>query len=159
MTARRSTPLRAQTAAPPVTRWSRRSNRAQSPAAASRPRTDSPRRAVGIAAEQAVRAWLEARGLRVLGSNVRVGYLEVDLLVQDGRTLALVEVRTRSSAAWTSAFGSVDGWKRTRLRRAGERLWNRKFRFHAGLDHVRFDVASVTWREGVPIIEYIRAAF
>jgi putative endonuclease len=95
----------------------------------------------------------------VLGSNVRVGYLEVDLLVQDGRTLALVEVRTRGSSAWTSAFGSIDGWKRTRLRRAGERLWNRKFRFQQGLDHVRFDVASVTWAQGAPVIEYIRAAF
>ena len=95
----------------------------------------------------------------MLGSNVRVGYLEVDLLVQDGRTLALVEVRSRSSSAWTSAFGSIDGWKRTRLRRAGERLWNRKFRFHTDLDHVRFDVASVRWVEGSPVIEYVRAAF
>lgn len=106
-----------------------------------------------------MRAWLEARGLRVLGANVRVGYLEVDLLVQDGRTLAIVEVRTRGASAWTSAFGSIDGWKRTRLRRAGERLWNRKFRFHSDVDHVRFDVASVTWREGAAVIEYIRAAF
>jgi len=46
-----------------------------------------------------VRAWLESRGLRVIGSNVRVNYLEVDLLVQDGRTLALVEVRTRASSS------------------------------------------------------------
>ena len=95
----------------------------------------------------------------MLGTNVRVGYLEVDLLVQDGRTLALVEVRTRSRAAWTSAFGSVDGWKRTRLRRAGERLWRRVYRFHPELDHVRFDVASVTWQAGVAQIEYVKAAF
>jgi putative endonuclease len=102
---------------------------------------------------------LEERGLCVLAANVRVGYLEVDLLVRDGRTLALVEVRTRSASSWTSGFGSVDGWKRTRLRRAGERLWHRRYRFDSGLDHVRFDVASVTFRAGGPEIEYVRAAF
>ena len=97
--------------------------------------------------------------MRVLAANVRVGYLEVDLLVRDGRTLALVEVRTRSERSWTSGFGSVDGWKRTRLRRAGERLWRRHYRFDSGLDHVRFDVASVTFRAGQPQVEYVRAAF
>ncbi|MET0791657.1 MAG: YraN family protein [Polyangiaceae bacterium] len=117
------------------------------------------RRELGAAAERAVRAWLESRGLRILGCNVRVNYLEVDLLVQDGRTLALVEVRTRATASWTSALGSIDGWKRTRLRRAGERLWRRKYRHSADFDHVRFDVASVTWVQGEPVVEYIRAAF
>jgi putative endonuclease len=95
----------------------------------------------------------------VLGANVRVGYLEVDLLVQDGRTLALVEVRTRSRRSWTSGLGSVDGWKRTRLQRAAERLWRRRFKFHPGIDHVRIDVASVTWAGGIPSVEYVRAAF
>jgi Holliday junction resolvase-like predicted endonuclease len=88
-----------------------------------------------------------------------VNYLEVDLLVQDGRTLALVEVKTRGSSAWTSGFGSVDGWKRTRLRRAGERLWRRKYRFDARFDHVRFDVATVKWRHGQAVVEYAKAAF
>jgi putative endonuclease len=106
-----------------------------------------------------VRAWLERRGLRILGSNVRVNYLEVDLLVQDGRTLALVEVRTRAAASWTSAFGSVDGWKRTRLRRAGERLWRRVYQFQPEFDHVRYDVASVTWVRGIATVEYVKAAF
>ena len=95
----------------------------------------------------------------MLAANLRVNYLEIDLLVQDGRTLALVEVRTRSADSWTSALGSVDGWKRTRLRRAGERLWRRHYKFDPGFDHVRFDVAAVTWHEGQAEVEYIRAAF
>jgi len=95
----------------------------------------------------------------VLGCNVRVNYLEIDLLVRDGRTLALVEVRTRGNTSWTSAFGSVDGWKRTRLRRAGERLWRRRFKFSTEIDHVRYDVAAVRWVEGVPVVEYVKAAF
>ena len=95
----------------------------------------------------------------MLAANVRIGYLEVDLLVQDGRTLALVEVRTRSVASWTSSFGSVDGWKRTRLRRAAERLWRRKYRFQSEFDHLRCDVASVSWRDGRALVEYVKAAF
>jgi len=95
----------------------------------------------------------------VLAANLRVNYLEVDLLVQDGRTLALVEVRTRSQGSWTSALGSIDGWKRTRLRRAGERLWRRHYQYRSEFDHVRFDVAAVTWNNGSPQIEYVRAAF
>ena len=95
----------------------------------------------------------------MLASNLRVNYLEVDLLVQDGRTLAVVEVRTRSPHSWTSAFGSIDGWKRTRLRRAGERLWRRKYRFSPDVDHIRFDVASVSWYQGRAQIEYVKAAF
>jgi putative endonuclease len=91
--------------------------------------------------------------------NVRVGYLEVDLLVRDGRTLVLVEVRSRGGSAWTSAFGSIDGWKRTRLRRAAERLWRRVYRYRREFDHVRCDVASVVWKAGRAAIEYVKAAF
>jgi putative endonuclease len=112
-----------------------------------------------LAAEAAVRSWLEARGLVVLGANVRVNYLEIDLLVRDGRTLVLVEVRTRGASSWTSSFGSIDGWKRTRLRRAGERLWRRHYRYDARFDHVRFDVASVRFENGRAEVEYVRAAF
>ena len=95
----------------------------------------------------------------MLAANLRVNYLEIDLLVQDGSTLVLVEVRTRHRNSWTSALGSVDGWKRTRLRRAGERLWRREYKFRPEFDHVRFDVAAVTWADGQPKVEYIRAAF
>ena len=114
---------------------------------------------VGRVAEEAVVEWLTMRGVRVLGTNVRVGYLEVDILAQDGRTLALVEVRTRGPGSWTSAFGSVDHWKRVRLRRAGERLWQRRYKYRGDLDHVRFDVARVSWSADVAEIEYVRAAF
>ena len=95
----------------------------------------------------------------MLAANLRVNYLEIDLLVQDGRTLVLVEVRTRHRQSWTSAFGSVDGLKRTRLRRAAERLWRRQYKFHPDFDHVRCDVAAVSWQSGQARVEYIRAAF
>lgn len=95
--------------------------------------------------------------MTVLASNIRVSYLEVDLVIRDGRTLALVEVRTRSASAWTSAFGSVTGLKRERLRRAAERLWRRRYRHDASIDHVRVDVATVAWGPSGAVIEYVKA--
>lgn len=97
--------------------------------------------------------------MRVLDANLRVNYLEIDLLAQHGRTLVIVEVRSRGASAWTSGFGSVDGWKRTRLRRAGERLWRRRYRFDPRFDRMRFDVASVTFTATGARVEYARAAF
>ena len=95
----------------------------------------------------------------MLAANLRVNYLEIDLLVQDGRTLVLVEVRTRRRESWTSPFGSIDGMKRTRLRRAAERLWRRHYKFRPDFDHVRCDVAAVSWKNGTPQVEYVRAPF
>ncbi|HET7541625.1 MAG TPA: YraN family protein [Polyangiaceae bacterium] len=114
---------------------------------------------LGKAAEAAVADWLTVRGVRVLATNVRVSYLEVDILARDGRTLVLVEVRTRGPGSWTSGLGSVDHWKRVRLRRAGERLWQRKFKYQREFDHVRFDVASVSWDGDAIAVEYVKAAF
>lgn len=89
-----------------------------------------------------------------------MGYLELDIVARHGETALVVEVRTRGAGAWTSAFGSLDGKKRRRVRLAGERLWDRKLKHDARLERLRFDTASVTFTpQGVPEIEYIVAAF
>lgn len=38
---------------------------------------------------------LEAEGMRIVGRNVRVGRVEVDLIAEDGDELVFIEVRTR----------------------------------------------------------------
>ncbi len=45
---------------------------------------------LGRFAEQAVIEWLAARGLDVLGTNVRVGRLEVDIVCREGDVVVLV---------------------------------------------------------------------
>lgn len=115
---------------------------------------------IGGAAERAVVAFLSAQGCEILGVNLRVGHLELDVVARLERTVLVVEVRSRGPSSWTSALGSIDTKKRARVRTAGERLWDRRFRADATLDHLRFDTASVTFDDqGKPHIEYIPAAF
>ncbi len=113
----------------------------------------------GRAAEELVANALAAQGWEILGRNVRLGRLELDIVARDGRVVVVVEVRSRSPEAFTTAFSSLDPLKRLRTRRAGERLWNRKFRDDPSVDRLRFDEASVGYGPSGPTLEYVRAAF
>jgi putative endonuclease len=113
----------------------------------------------GRAAERAVAGWLEQRGFTIVATNLRVGRLELDVVARRDRLVVVVEVRTRSGGAWTSGLGSIDTAKRRRVRRAGERLWQRRYRNDSSVDHLRFDAASVTFDRGPPQVEYVAAAF
>jgi putative endonuclease len=117
------------------------------------------RRFRGDQGEDLVARWLEAQGIQVLARNVRLGLLEVDIVAREGPLVALVEVRTRAPTSRTSGLSSVGPDKRLRLRRAGERLWNRKFRYDPACTGLRFDLAAVTWTAGGARIEYVRGAF
>lgn len=117
------------------------------------------RRALGDAAEELVASWLPNLGLKVLQRNVRLGYLEIDIVAREGSVLAVVEVRRRGATSRTSGFSSINREKRMRLRHAGERLWNRHYKRDPTLERLRFDVASVTFDQTRPIIEYVRGAF
>ncbi len=110
-------------------------------------------------AERAVVAWLERQGYSIVATNLRLGHLELDIVARQGPVVVVVEVRTRGVGAWTSPFGSVTPLKRARLRRAAERLWQRRYRNDPSVERLRFDVASVRFVGGEPEIEYAVAAF
>jgi putative endonuclease len=86
-------------------------------------RTD--RQVAGDAAEALVAERLTARGWVVLGTNVRYGRCELDIVATDpgppGR-LVVVEVRWRSSRAFGGAEESFDYKKRGHLRLGVGRL-------------------------------------
>lgn len=103
--------------------------------------------------------WLERRGYSIVATNLRVGHLEIDIVARQGPVIAVVEVRMRGDGAWTTPFGSVDRAKRTRLRRAGERLWQRRYKHDPSVERLRFDVASVKFVDGKAHVEYAMAAF
>jgi len=90
---------------------------------------------------------------------LRLGHLELDIVARKGPLIAIVEVRLRGPGAWTTGFGSVDRLKRRRVRRAGELLWQRRYRLDPSVERLRFDVASVTFTAEGPKIEYAPAAF
>ena len=62
------------------------------------------------------------RGYRILGTNVRAGRNELDLIVRRGRRLTFVEVKQRRSEGFGGAVGAVDAEQRRRVRRAAQ-VW------------------------------------
>jgi putative endonuclease len=99
------------------------------------------RRRLGIAGEDAVAAWYEAAGYRVVDRNWRCRDGELDLVVMRGDTLAFCEVKTRASTRFGTPVEAVTATKQRRLRMLAARwLADHDTRRLA----VRFDVASVT---------------
>ncbi len=62
------------------------------------------------------------RGYRILGTNVRAGRNELDLIVRRGNKLTFVEVKQRRGRGFGGAVGAVDAEKRRRVRRAAQ-VW------------------------------------
>jgi putative endonuclease len=115
---------------------------------------------LGRRAEEAAASFLEDGGFVVLGRNVRVGRLEIDLVVREGPVVAIVEVRTRSEGAWVRAMDTLDWRKKARLRSAGTALWRSRFKQDATLERMRFDVIGVSFDErGQATCEHVKAAF
>jgi putative endonuclease len=102
---------------------------------------------------------LSERGFDIVATNLRLSYLELDVVARLGELVVVVEVRSRSGGAWTSGFGSIDGKKRYRIRLAGQRLWQRRYRMDMSVKRLRFDAASVVFGPQGPEIEYVEAAF
>jgi putative endonuclease len=103
---------------------------------------------------------LKARGFAIVATNLRLSYLELDVVARRGDLIVVVEVRSRSARSWTTSFGSLNGKKRYRVRLAGQRLWERRYRHDASVNRLRFDAASVSFGpDGEAVIEYAVAAF
>ncbi len=103
----------------------------------------------GSAAEDEALRFLQQRGLRLLARNWRCKLGELDLVMQDGDTVAVIEVRSRARSDWGTAAETVDARKQARLVRA-TRLWlarrpelaEQPLRF----DVVTLDAGNLDWR-------------
>lgn len=102
----------------------------------------STRARKGRAAERVVVELLVAKGFDIVGRNVRLGALELDVVARRGPLLIVVEVRTRGVGAYETAFASVSALKRRRLREATARLW-RQLEHDTTIERVRIDCAAV----------------
>ena len=91
----------------------------------------------GRAGESLAAAYLELVGCRVVARNVRLGGVEVDLVVDDGPSRVLVEVRVRSRGDYGGAAETLDRNKRVRLMRAALALEQQ------GVAHPRVDVIAI----------------
>jgi putative endonuclease len=117
------------------------------------------RQRIGVSAEDAAAAFLQAQGAQILLRNFRCRCGELDIVARLGAAeLAIVEVRTRSSDAYGGAAASVDSGKRRRLIRAANRLLQE--RKDLARLRVRFDVIVVADPcSDAPQILWIKHAF
>src|SRR5438093_1945622 len=76
----------------------------------------------GMASEAVAAAYLELVGCEVLSRNCRMSGVEVDLVVTEGPTRVLVEVKFRGRSDYGGAALSVDHLKRQRLLKAARAL-------------------------------------
>ncbi len=104
------------------------------------PRGVDPRRRLGNAGEDAVAAWYDAAGYRVIDRNWRCHDGELDLVVAKGDTLVFCEVKTRASTRFGAPVEAVTGAKQRRLRMLAAR-WLAEHDTRRRT--LRFDVASV----------------
>ena len=110
--------------------------------------------ATGADAELRACAELQRRGLKLVARNWRCKQGEIDLLMLDGDTLAVVEVRSRNHAGFGGAAGSVDRRKQGRIA-AATLAWLQQHPQHAERP-LRFDVYAC--EAGGPG-EWLQAAF
>ena len=80
--------------------------------------TNSPptAKSIGDAAEKIAADFLSKRGLRLVESNYRCRFGEIDLVMRDGDSLVFVEVRRRENSQM--AAESISAVKRRRLNAA-----------------------------------------
>ena len=106
----------------------------------------------GRAGEALAAAYLELKGCHLVARNVRLGGVEVDLVVDDGPARVLVEVRVRSRGDYGGAAETLGPVKRERLRRAAAALEQH------GVRHPRVDVVAIDLTPTGAVITHYRNA-
>ncbi len=114
------------------------------------------RAALGRRAETQVCKYLESQGFEILGRNVRVGRLELDIIARRAGLVAFCEVRARSSDRVMTPAQSIDAAKVQRIRRAAAQ-WLRLAAL--GRTEIRFDAASVVYDTPEGRLNYLEGAF
>jgi putative endonuclease len=74
----------------------------------------------GQAAEMLAAAYLQQKGLKLLESNYRCRFGEIDLIMRDGKEIVFVEVRLRSNPFFGGAAASITSSKQQKLARTAE---------------------------------------
>jgi putative endonuclease len=121
------------------------------------PRRVNPRRRLGNAGEDAVAAWYQTAGYRVIDRNWRCRDGELDIVVTRGDTLVFCEVKTRASTRFGVPVEAVTATKQRRVRMLAAR-WLAEHNTRRRT--LRFDVASVMrGADGQLIVEVLEDAF
>ncbi|MFD0806964.1 YraN family protein [Nocardioides caeni] len=119
--------------------------------------TAQARQALGAYGEQVACRHLEEAGLVLVERNWRCGEGEIDLVLREGATLVICEVKTRTSLSAGTPHEAITDAKLDRLKRLGER-WAREHEVEP--DGIRIDLVAVLRpRRGPAIVDHVRGLF
>jgi len=99
---------------------------------------------------------LEQRGYAIIARRYRTARGEIDIVAQDGQTLVFVEVKAREGHEFGDGAEAVTPLKRRRITRLAEDYMTRN---HIRECPCRFDVVSIHFDSGAPVIEVFPNAF
>jgi putative endonuclease len=99
--------------------------------------------------------YLIGKGYEILERNWRNQHKEIDIIAKDGKDLIVVEVKARQTDEYGGPDEAVTQQKRSRLVEAAN-----AYLFKNDLDmSTRFDIISIIFKDGEPVIEHIEDAF
>ena len=120
-----------------------------------------PHLLLGERGEDAAFFYLRALNYTVVARRWRSERLngDLDLVGWDGATLVIFEVKTRATRGLAPAELSVDEHKEDMLRKMASAYLRQIPELHRQSIAVRFDIVSVYFESGEPLIEHKRDAF
>lgn len=99
--------------------------------------------------------YLTDKGYEILERNWRNIHKEIDIIAKEGDDLVIVEVKARQTDEYGEPGIAVTKRKQRMLIAAANAYITRK-----GLDvETRFDIVSIVFKDGEPVIEHIEDAF
>ncbi len=111
---------------------------------------------LGEAGEENAERFLKKRRYRILCRNYRCAFGEIDIVAQQGRVIAFVEVKTRRSAAYGAPQDAVLPHKQRKISRVAQEFIQR----HRLEDRdARFDVVAVRMSSSGHTVDLIKYAF
>ncbi len=107
----------------------------------------------GLLGELVAKEYLVKRGYEFVDGNMRVGHLEIDLLMRKGDLMVYVEVKSSKAGSWERIVGNLSGKK---LRRVFQACVSHHERFYQELP-MRVDCVCVQfdWKMDVRRIRHM----
>ncbi|MDH5423636.1 MAG: YraN family protein [Gammaproteobacteria bacterium] len=109
----------------------------------------------GKLAEILAQQLLESHQLKLLEKNYFCRYGEIDLIMQDAKTLVFIEVRFRRSEQFGGAIESIDSKKQGKLRITAQHYMQK----HNSKLNARFDVVTLSSLTDKSKVNWIKYAF
>ena len=108
---------------------------------------------LGNQAEKVALSYLEQQGLTLIIKNYQTRFGEIDLIMQDGKSIVFVEVRLRKNNNFGGASESITQAKQRKIAKVAE-----QFLQQSGNQACRFDVILMD-KADMQHIQWIKDAF